>query len=161
MSVVPGVHVGYSHGVAERRIDRDAWAGLVGKLVTGKSRGNKSAFARTVGVTARTLDRWLAAEVDVSEASVRAVARAFDLDAMELLVGVGYYRAEEVMATERREPDPDDEAMRLIIDSDFPPRIKMRMIQRLEELRERDRAREAEEVRWWIEQAGEVERPRP
>jgi hypothetical protein len=42
--------------------------------------------------------------------------------------------------------------MRLIIDSDFPPRVKMRMIQRLEELRARDRVREAEEVRWWIEQ---------
>src|SRR5687768_6627020 len=78
MSVGSGMHVGYSHDVSERRVDRDAWADLVGKLVTGRTRGNKSAFARTVGVTARTLDRWLAGEVNVSEASVRAVARAFE-----------------------------------------------------------------------------------
>jgi hypothetical protein len=156
MSVGSGIHVGYSRDVSERRVDREAWADLVRKLVTGKARGNKSAFARTVGVTARTLDRWLAGEVNVSEASVRAVARAFDLDAMNLLVAVGYYEPDQV--TKRTPADADDEAMQLILtDPRLSDRQKKRMIQRLDELRARDRAREAEEVRWWIEQASEVE----
>lgn len=70
-----------------------------------------------------------------------------------MLVRVGYYRPDEVTIVPHSEPDPDDEVMRMILDSGQPAHIKKRMIERLDELRARERAREAEEVAFWIEQA--------
>lgn len=84
--------------MAQRRIDRDAWANVIADLIRRLHRGNKSAFARQVGITTRTLDRWLAASVDVSEASVRQIAERIGRNPLDLLVMVGYYRAEELIA---------------------------------------------------------------
>jgi hypothetical protein len=101
---------GYSAHVSELRVDRAAWAALVSDLVDRETRGKKAAFARLIDVSTRTLDRWLAQEVDVSEESVRSVARATGRPAMDLLIKVGYYRQDEVDSptTPGGEPmDPD------------------------------------------------------
>lgn len=146
----------YPDSVSERKIDRAAWSDVVSELIATETRGKKAPFARLVGVDPRTIDHWLKGTVNVMEESVRRVARATGRAPMDMLVRVGYYQRDEIgAAVDQPAPDPDDEAMRLIIDSPFPPRLKVRMIQRLEELRARDRQREADEVRFWIEQAGE------
>jgi hypothetical protein len=138
--------------VGTREVDREAWADVIRELMKTETRGKKEPLARLLEVNARTITHWLDKTTKVSEASIRQVAEKTGRSSIELLVHVGYYSPDEVAVVDRGDPDPDDEAMRLIIDSDFPPRVKMRMIQRLEELRARDRVREAEEVRWWIEQ---------
>jgi hypothetical protein len=144
--------------VESREVDREAWADVIAELMTSEARGKKEPLARLLGVNARTITHWLAKTTRVSEASIRQVAEKTGRSSIELLVRVGYYSPDEVAIVDRGTPDPDDEAMRLIVETDFPPRLKMRMIQRLEELRAKDRAREAEEVRWWIEQtAGATE----
>lgn len=99
---------GYSACVTEVGIDRAAWAALVADLIDRETRGKKAAFSRLIGVSTRTLDRWLAQEVDVSEESVRSVARATGHSAMDLLVRVGYYHQHEVPTAASGEPlDPD------------------------------------------------------
>jgi DNA-binding transcriptional regulator YdaS (Cro superfamily) len=94
--------------VTDGRIDRDAWAELMAALIESETRGKKAAFSRLIGVNTRTLDRWLAREVDVSEESVRSVARATNRPAMDLLIKVGYYRQDEVPgAASGEHMDPD------------------------------------------------------
>jgi len=84
-----------------------------------------------------------------------ALARALRIAAGDLLVRVGYYRPGDFTAP----PPPSthdlaqDEALRIIEESDFPPRIKARMRQRLAELRAQRAASEVEEVKWWLDQA--------
>lgn len=91
-----GIHAGYSLGVGERKIDREAWAKLISDLIRTETRGKIAPFARLVGRDPRTVSRWLAAEMDVREDSVRAVARALNRSTMDLLVRIGYYSDEEV-----------------------------------------------------------------
>lgn len=93
--------------MSERKIDRAAWADLVSDLVDRETRGKKAAFSRLIGVSTRTLDRWLAQEVDVSEESVRSVARATNRPAMDLLIRVGYYRQDEAPGPSGEPLDPD------------------------------------------------------
>lgn len=150
------MRVRYAHEVVgERSVDRAAWADVVARLIASETSGNKSRFAALVGVTYKTVLRWLSQEGDVSVESVVQVADAVGLSPIDLLIQVSYYRPRDLPSVEERpSSDPDDEALRIILESEFPNRTKMRMIQRLEELRARDRAREAEEVRFWVEQAG-------
>lgn len=142
------LHVRYDAGVGERSVDRKAWAAVISQLVTEETGGNRSRFAALVGVTYKTVTRWLKGETDVSEESVRQVARAVHVPPAELLVRVGYYKPEELAQSQPVETE-DDPAMRVIMEADVPPRVKQRMIERLRELRKR----EVEEVQWWIDQA--------
>lgn len=96
--------------MADRPIDRRAWAALVSELIETEARGKKAAFARLVGVDPKTIAHWLAGTVDVSEASVRRVATALGRPTLDLLVEVGYYSREEVggePASAREPMDPD------------------------------------------------------
>lgn len=149
------IHVRYDVGVGERRVNREAWAEVVSRLINQETAGNQSRFAALVGVTYKTIRRWLKGESDVSEDSVRQVARAVGISPLELLMRVGYYSPSDLDA-----PTPveqlaagDDRALQVILEADVPPRVKQRMIHRLQELRRRQVEREVDEVRWWIEQA--------
>lgn len=152
----PDTHVRYPAVVADGSIDREAWAAVVSQLIAEESGGNKSRFAALVGVTYKTVLRWTRAESDVSEDSVRQVARALHISPLALLVKVGYYTEADLDAvapsTVTVAPD-DDPALQVILESDVPPRMKQRMIQRLQTLRERDAERQVDEVQWWIDQA--------
>ncbi|MFE7870016.1 hypothetical protein ACFUYE_06665 [Micromonospora humida] len=153
--------------MADGSIDREAWARVVSDLIaqeTGtqaKPQGNKSAFAQLVGVTYKTVLRWTQAASDVSEDSVRQVARALHISPLELLVRVGYYTGDDLNAAMQAAGpttriDQADPALQVILESDVPPRVQQRMIQRLEALRARDAERHVDEVRWWIDQAKEM-----
>ncbi|WP_431976131.1 hypothetical protein [Micromonospora haikouensis] len=147
---------------ADGSIDRKAWARVVTDLIaqeTGtpaKPGGNKSRFAELVGVTYKTVLRWTQAASDVSEESVRQVARALHISPLELLVRVGYYTDADLDAATKNKPvaiDQADPALRVILEADVPPRVQQRMIQRLHDLRAREAERQVDEVRWWIDQA--------
>jgi hypothetical protein len=108
-----------------------------------------------VGVNYKTVGRWLNSSVDVSEESVRAVARALSIAPMDLLTRVGYYSAADLQLPQAptRAEIVADPAIQAIESSEVPPRVKAKMRQRLHELREAQRQREVDEVKWWIDQA--------
>lgn len=148
------MHVGYSPGMSERRIDRDAWAKVVRGFVDAASRGNKSAFARRVGMTTKTIDRWLASSVDVSEQSVRVVAEALDQNPMDLLVLLGYYRPDEMaLAPPTRVDASQDPVVRAILDN---PQLKdserNALVRREVDRIEQDRARRLADFEFFLQQ---------
>lgn len=146
------MRVRYPYGVAGRSVDRQAWANTVSQLIEQETKGNKTRFASLVGVSYKTVLRWLACESDVSEESIRQVARALGVAPVELLVRVGFYAADELAATAPAAA-AEDPALREILESDLPTHRKQRLIQRLQQMRARDTEREVDEVRWWIDQA--------
>lgn len=151
--VRPDMGVRYAVGVTARKIDRGAWARQVARLIEQESNGNKSRFAAQVGVTYKTINRWLNSEGDVKEENVREVARTLGIKPRDLLVLVGYYDEDELRPPPATQGIGDDEAVRMIEESDLPPSMKKRMLDRLQRRRSAERTEEADEVRWWIEQA--------
>lgn len=150
----PDMHVRYPDGVAARSIDREAWANVVAQLIRDEAGGNTTRFAELVGVTYKTVRRWLTQQTEVSEESIRQVGRALGVKPGVLLARVGLYEAAELATISEPEPVADDDpALRVILEADVPPRIKQRMIQRLQQMRARDAERQVDEVRWWIDQA--------
>ncbi|MET7949267.1 helix-turn-helix transcriptional regulator [Micromonospora sp. NPDC005324] len=141
--------------MGERTVNREAWAAVVAQLVRDEAGGNTTAFAKLVGVTYKTVRRWLTQETDVSEDSIRQVANALHVKPGPLLVRAGFYSPDEI-AGDQAPADADDPAMRVILESDVPPRVKQRMIQRLQALRAKDSERHVDEVKWWIDQAKEM-----
>ena len=132
-------------------MDREAWAREVERLIGEESAGNKSAFARRIGVgSVKTVDRWLAQSVNVSEESVRAVCRALNLPVAPMLVKVGFI-TEQDLPQQYQPIDPlgeDAAAIKLIEDSDAPPSLKRELIEHLLAQRaEHERQRLAEAQR--------------
>ena len=146
-------HVRYGGEVAKRSVDREAWANVVAHLINQETSGNKSRFASLVGVTYKTVLRWINQQTDVSEESVVQVARAVGVKPMELLVRVGFYDPADLTAAEQPPTVDNDPALDAILEADVPPRVKARMIQRLQQLRAQEHQRQVDEVRWWIDQA--------
>lgn len=148
------MHVGYSPGMAERRIDRDAWAKVVQGFVDAASRGNKSAFARRVGMTTKTIDRWLAGSVDVSEQSVRVVAEALGQNPMDLLVLLGYYRPDEIVATPPAPIDPrEDPVIKAILGNGQLSETEKAALVKRELIRiEQDQARRLADYEFYMQQ---------
>ncbi|MCT2281794.1 hypothetical protein M3G91_29785 [Micromonospora chalcea] len=159
----PDMRVRYAADVAEGSIDREAWAKVILQLIDEETEGNKSRFATLVGVTYKTVLRWTQRASDVSEDSVRQVARALHISPLALLVRVGYYTEADLQAAAAATEDAghaipagldrDDPALRVILEADVPPRVQQRMIQRLQQMRQREAERQVDEVRWWIDQS--------
>lgn len=84
----------------EREIDRQEWSRVVLELLDSEAAGNRTELARRVGVDYQTVRRWIAGSHAVSEDSVRAVARTFRLSAIDLLIRVGYWSAQDVAAAD-------------------------------------------------------------
>jgi transcriptional regulator with XRE-family HTH domain len=143
-------HVVYPQGVSEPKVDREAWATVVARLINEEAAGNKSAFARLIGVASvKTVDRWLARSVNVSEESVRQVARALRLPVTDLLVLVGLLHPDDLTARPAAAVGEDEAAIRLIQQSDAPPALKRELIDHLLEQRaqhEQQRLAEAERM---------------
>lgn len=155
---------GYDHLVATGDVDRHEWALVVRELLdvegVEKKHGSKTRFAGKAGVTTRTVDTWLAELVDVKESNVRAVASAYDLNALELFVRVGVYSVEQLPRISHEEMN---EERRRVLDSDFDDVTKAQILvelDRMEEedekflqqLRERDRQRRLERLAVIMEQ---------
>lgn len=154
--------------MATGEVNRAAWAEVTRELLDAeaearnKKHGSKTRFASKVGVSVRTVDTWLRQEVDVKESSVRAVAEAYELDLMELLIRVGFYAVEQ-MPYQPTDEEIDDEQRR-VLESDLPDDVKADLLQQLEEMRaaderllidqrERDKQRRMRELSLRIEQA--------
>lgn len=143
----------YHQDVADRPIDREAWAALIGALIDSETKGKKATFARLVGVDPKTIGHWLAGAVDVSEQSVRRVATATGRPPMDLLVAVGYYRQEEVSRPTPTESEAEiDEVIELVATDDkLSPRAKKQIIDLILARRDRERAAERDEVQRLID----------
>lgn len=134
--------------MAGGEVDREKWARVVRDLLAleaaplvegGKPRthGAKTRFAEKVGLkTPRTVDTWLAQQVDVKEASVRGVAEAYGRNAMSLLVEVKYYREEEI--PDRVPTEIIDDEQRAVLDLDIDDESKGWLLHQLEAMRESD-----------------------
>lgn len=138
----------YDRLVADGIVDREAWAVVVQELLDleakplvdgGKLRvhGAKTRFAAKIGITARTVDTWLGRSVDVKEANVRAVAKGYDLNPMDLLIRVGFYSSEQMPV---RYPDEviDEEQRRVLDDDTIPDDAKVLILEELELMRMND-----------------------
>jgi transcriptional regulator with XRE-family HTH domain len=139
--------------VSDPKVDREAWAAEVTRLIEQEARGNKSAFARMIGIQSiKTVDRWLAQSVNVSEESVRQVARALNLPVTPLLVKVGFLRPSEMpdAAAQLRE---DDEAITLVEASDAPPSLKRELLEHLRQQRAEHEQQRLAEIRRMLELA--------
>lgn len=124
-------------------VDKEAWATTVAELVDSECRGNKSAFARRViidgkPISPRTAYGWINGEYEVRESSVRAVAQAFGLNAMEMLIKVGFYRRDEL--PQYPSEVVDEEQLRVLNDSTLEDRVKVIILEKLEEMRADDQA---------------------
>lgn len=129
-------HVGYSHDVSEPTVNREAWAHEIARLIQDEARGNKSEFARLVGVrSVKTVDRWLARTVNVSEESVRQVARALNLPVADLLIKVGLLDPADLTPAAAASPDADAEAIRIIEAAEISPNLKRQLINHLQRQR--------------------------
>jgi transcriptional regulator with XRE-family HTH domain len=150
------MRVRYAHDVAKRSVDRAAWAAVVSDLIARETKGNKSRFAQVAGVSYKTIQRWLLQEVEVSEESVRQIADAMVIPALDLLLQAGYYQTGDLPSVPATaEAVDDDRALQVILSADVPDRVKRRMIQRLYQMRDQQIERQVDEVKFWIDQASE------
>lgn len=138
----------YDQLVAGGVVDRGEWARVVRELLDqeaapakegGKLRthGAKTRFAAKVGIAVRTCDSWLRSEVDVKEASVKAVAEAYGLNAINLLIRVGFYTREEIPPGLTNEQIDEEQRAVLELD-DVDDQQKAMILQALEEMRQDD-----------------------
>jgi len=146
-------HVPYDVPMADREIDRARWAHLVAELLDAETNGNKTRFAKLVGVEYKTINRWLNKIGDVSEESVRKVAAGLGRNPMEMLVQIGYYHSSEVDPPQAA-PDDNDAAIAMVRDDpDLPPHRKARIIERLVQMGRDDETRRLAIATALVEQA--------
>jgi hypothetical protein len=144
MSECRGTHVAYSLAMLGGRIDRDAWAEEINALIVRfdpgpRGHGNKSAFARRVGLTTKTLERWANRATEISTESARQVLDSLGLpqsEQIELLTRVGYVEAGAMSfavhhAVEPAVPDPykDDVIRQILNDPGLTERQRAELVQ--------------------------------
>lgn len=122
-------------------MDRAAWARVVRQAMAERTRGKITPFARLVEVNPRTVSRWIDEEVDVSEESVREVARKIDVSPITLLIEVGYYSHAEASAG--GELDEEEE---MVLRADVDDETKRRALEQLHLMRLRDKRRRMEDL---------------
>jgi hypothetical protein len=101
--------------------------------------------------TTKTVDRWLAGSVDVSQANVLAVCRELGISVLEKLIKAGFMSENEGVVTEYRpllRPFGDTQAIEMIEAADIPPHLKRQLLEHL-------RAQQAEHER---QRFAEIER---
>lgn len=126
---------------------------MIAELRAEHAKGKTVPFARLIGVNPRTVTRWLDQTAAVMEASVRMVADVFSLNAMDLLIRVGFYSTAERYAAPEREAPEVDEELDIILAANVDDITKHLMIERLYQLREQDKQRRLADLRWNIEQS--------
>jgi len=148
MSSCGGMHVAYSAGMAGGRIDREAWAGVVQRLMVQfdpgpRGDGNKSAFARRLGRPTRTVERWINRQVDVKIETVYSVVDTLDLGpqgSAEVLAEIGIH----VSAPISQDPRDDPIIREILADPRWTEAQRTQLVQaqldRIEADRERRRA---------------------
>lgn len=147
----PDMRVRYSLPMAARDTDRAAWAAEVARLIHEEAAGNKSEFARLVGITYKTVNRWLSSQVDVDVASIFQIAEKLHRNPVPMLVKVGHLSS-EYAPQPAAEPTDGDPVIDAILESDLPNRKKYALIQRINAQRAQQAEREWADVQWLIEQ---------
>lgn len=153
-------HVMYPQLVAgtAREIDRAEWSRVILELLDAEAGGNRTRLAEMVGVTYLTIKRWIDGSHSVSEDSVRAVARAFNMSAIDLLIRVGYYQVDELNAPGPAAANPIlDEISALIKASPITPSEKRELHKQVAVKRAEAEAALKADVERWIKLLG---RPR-
>lgn len=134
-----GTHARYPLLVAaDGSINREAWAELIGHLRQERAKGKTATFARLIRVDPRTVDRWLRCEVNVKEESVRALARALEINAVDLLVQVGYYEPAELSPPTYPDPRKDKVIQMILADPRLTEDRRAELVQLQIELIEAD-----------------------
>jgi hypothetical protein len=112
-----------------------------------------------VGVTYLTIKRWIDGAHSVSEDSVRAVARAFNMSAIDLLIRVGYYRVDELNAPDVATARPNrDEIGDLIEASSITPSEKRELRKQVATKRAEAEAALKADVERWVKMLGRQRR---
>lgn len=112
---------------------------------------SQSEFARRLGTDRTTVWRWENGRQTPENAdTVADVARVLKLDQDEALAAAGLRPGVGAPAQPTVEVD---EEVELILNSNLPDRKKTEMIGRLHELRQQDKARREQTIRWMIDEA--------
>lgn len=152
--LLPGMRARYDLRMTGRDVDRDEWAQIVRELLDQHTRGKKAPFARNLDVSEKTIDRWLARSVRVSEESVYKVAGAFDLNPVDLMIRLGLITRDQVPVFSNEQID--DEQLRVLDNPDLDDEQKAQILRALDDMRatdeqllaaQRERDRRAREAR--------------
>jgi hypothetical protein len=133
--------------VTEARIDRESWATMVHSLIVVHSGGNLERFARTVGINARTIRRWLDLQVDVSFDNVRKVGVATGTSLDALLLSAGYLGPPDDASVNA----VADEELRLIHAAPIDKDLRQRLLRYVVDRRERDRRARIEDLEFFLD----------
>jgi transcriptional regulator with XRE-family HTH domain len=138
-----GVHMRNTPGP-----ERGTWATYI-KAAREHARLNKTQLAQRIGKDRATVGRWEDGKNRPEDANLVAlVAEVLGLDQDEALAAAGLRPGVEAPVEPTREPDEEvDLIMRATVDD----ATRRQMLERLAELRERDRLRRLEDIRWLIE----------
>src|SRR5215207_4380828 len=140
-------------GGPARAIDREQWSRVIVELLETEAGGNRTRLAEMIGVKYLTIKRWIDGTHSVSEENVRALARAFKLSAIDLLIRVGYYRPDE-LAYEVGPPEvvPVADKPAAIIDAaDVSPSVKRELREYVAKKRSEYEEAITKDVIRWIE----------
>jgi transcriptional regulator with XRE-family HTH domain len=159
MSQCRGMHVPYSAAMPAGRIDRDAWALAVQELIARfdpgpKGEGNKSAFARRVGVTTKTLERWAQRKTEVKIETVRSVVEALSLDPREsadLLTRIGF-RFGVIAPPVPVEPEQDPVVRMILDDPQWTEAERAALLKRELQRIKREQADRIADYEWYLQQ---------
>jgi hypothetical protein len=137
--------------VTEARIDRESWATMVQSLIMVHSGGNLERFARTVGINARTIRRWLDRQVDVSFDNVRKVGVATGTSLDALLLSAGYLGPHDDAEHDGSVNAVADEELRLIHAAPIDKDLRQRLLRYVVDRRERDRRARIEDLEFFLD----------
>lgn len=162
MSQCRGTHVAYSPAMPVGRIDRDAWAREVQALVVRfdpgpRGDGNKSAFARRVGVTTRTMERWARRETDVKVETVRSVVDALQLtphEVGELLARIGFHLG-AIQPPAVVDPSEDPVIRMILDDPQWSENERTALVKRELDRIDRERLARIADYEWYLRQRRE------
>lgn len=120
-----------------REINREEWSRVIRELLETEAAGNQAELSRLIGVRYQTIRRWLAGSHSVSEESVRAVARAFKLSSLDLLIRVGYWKPDELGSPDAPAAGAEhvDRATEAVDSSNLRPSTKRELFAFIEERR--------------------------
>lgn len=117
------------------------WSGYL-KRIASRPGWSVARLARESQIHRATIFKWMAGKGGVTVASVRAIAEAVGDDPAEAL------RAAGSVATES-----SDEELELILTAPVDDQTKKLMIERLYELRERDKQRRMDEIEFLLKRS--------
>lgn len=129
-----------------RMRNSDTWSAYV-KTLRERAGLSQAALGEAIGLNRSTVWRWETGKSRPDDIDVIArVAHAVRSTTQEAMAAAGL-----AAPTDR---EPDDPELQLILEADVSQEVRKMMIQRLEELRRRDRERRMDEIRWGLRTAG-------